>query len=241
MANYVKLPDGSLFPAKEGEDYATAMRAAYAAYPEAFGGVSTAKEPESGFTPALKAGFKNLKGDVAALAGRAGLMDIEAAEKYKAEQEAEAKKIFKPTEEGWTEAPITKLKELAGGSLPYMAAPVAAGAAAAAAPVTGLAGAALTAGATGLTSAAQFTGSNLSRQMEEGKSLAETDLGAAALAAVPQAALDVISLKMIPGVRNLLAAGGRKVSEEAAQQAAQQGIKTVAADYLKATGKTMSV
>jgi len=241
MANFVKLPDGSLFPAKEGEDYATAMRAAYAAYPEAFGGVSTTKAPESGFTPALKAGFENLKGDVAALAGRAGLMDLSAAEKYKAEKEAEAQKIFKPTEEGWTEAPLTKLKELAGGSLPYMAAPLAAGAAAAAAPVTGLAGAALTAGATGLTSAAQFTGSNLSRQMDEGKTLAETDLGAAALAAIPQAALDVVSLKMIPGVRNILAAGGRKVSEETAQAAAQQGIKNIAADYAKATGKTMSI
>lgn len=254
MPKYVTLPDGGLFPLKEGENPVDALEVAQKLYPQAFGVTpekTLEKAPESGFTPALKAGFKNLKGDVAALAGRAGLMDTEAAEKYKAQQEAEAQKIFKPTEEGWSEAPLTKLKELAGGSLPYMAAPAAAGAAAfllpeaaAAAPVLGgliTAGEAVGAAGAGLASAAQFTGSNLSRQMEEGKKLKETDLGAAALAAVPQAALDVVSLKMIPGVRNILAAGGRKVTEEAAQQAAQQGIKNIAADYLKATGKTMGI
>lgn len=37
MAKYIKLPDNSLFPVAEGEDYTAAMRAAYAKYPEAFG------------------------------------------------------------------------------------------------------------------------------------------------------------------------------------------------------------
>lgn len=242
MPQYLPLPDGNSLLMKDGESVNQAMARALEKYPESFGfSPQAAQQPESGFTPALKAGFKNLKGDVAALAGRSGLMDLASAEEYKKQQETEAKQIFKPTEEGWTESPWAKIKELAGGSLPYMVAPVAAGAAAAAAPVTGLAGTALAAGATGLTSAAQFTGSNLSRQMDEGKTLGQTDLGAAALAAVPQAALDVVSLKMIPGVRGLLAKGGVKVSEEAAQAAAQQGIKQVALDYAKATGKTMGV
>jgi hypothetical protein len=195
--------------------------------------------PQSGFMPALKAGFSNLKGDAAALAGRAGIMGLPEAEKYIAEQEAYQKKTFAPTTKGWTEAPFTKIGELAGGSAPYMVAPVVAGLGAAALPVTGLAGTALGLGAAGLTSAAQFTGSNLSRQVDTGKKLGETDLTNAALASIPMAALDTVSMRMIPGLGKMFERAGLDISAKAANDLAKEGIKKTAADYLMATGKTM--
>ena len=210
-------------------------------YPEAFQ-VAAPKQigpaPQSGFLPSAKAGLAGLKSDVAALAGRTGLMDEKAAEQYIKEQEEYRRKTFKPTET-WGEAPVTKGLELLGGSLPYMAAPLAAGVGAAALPLTGAAATAAGLGATGLASLAQFTGSNLSRQMEEGKALGQTELGAAAAAAVPQAALDVLSFKMMPGIRNILAAGGKEVSEKTAVEIAKQGTAQIAKDYAAATGKAM--
>lgn len=210
-------------------------------YPEAFAQAAPKKEgpaPQSGFLPSAKAGLAGLKADVAALAGRTGLMDEKAAEQYIKEQEEYRRKTFKPTET-WSEAPVTKGLELFGGSLPYMAAPLAAGVGAAALPLTGAAATAAGLGATGLASLAQFTGSNLSRQMDEGKTLGQTELGAAAAAAVPQAALDVLSFKMMPGIRNILAAGGKEVSEKTAVEIAKQGTAQIAKDYAAATGKAM--
>ena len=89
----ITAPDGKTYriegPAGASQD--EVIQAVLAQHPEA-GGVTAAPEepvakPQSGFMPALKAGFSNLKGDVAALAGRTGLMDTDAAEKYIAEQE----------------------------------------------------------------------------------------------------------------------------------------------------------
>jgi hypothetical protein len=210
-------------------------------YPEAFGAGEAAPQAKSGFMPALKAGVSSLKSDVAALAGRTGIMGLPEAEKYIAEQEKYQKATYKPTEEGWTEAPLTKLGELAGGSAAYMAAPIAAGAAAAALPLTGTAATIAGLGATGLASAAQFTGSNLARQMDTGKKLGETDIGAAAVAALPQAALDTISLRMIPGMGKLFEKAGLNISEEAAKNLAKEGLKKTVADYALSTGKTMGV
>jgi hypothetical protein len=171
-------------------------------------------------------------------------MGLPEAEKYIAEQEAYQKKTYAPTTEGWTEAPLTKIGELAGGSIPYMAAPLLAGAAAPAAAAlgagTGLATAAGL-GASALASAGQFTGSNLLRQTDTGKKLGETDLGAAALAAIPQAALDTVSMKMIPGLGKMFESAGVNLTAKAANDLAKEGIKKTAADYLLATGKTMSV
>ncbi len=192
---------------------------------------------DTGFTGALKAGTERLKGDVAALAGRTGIMDVEKAEKYKKEREAEAEAIFEPTQETWGQAPVTKVKELLGGSLPYMAAPIVAGGAAtvagAAAPVaTGLAGVA---------SLAQFTGSNISRQMDEGKKLGDTDLLAAGSAAVPQAVLDMVSFKMMPGIQRIFGSAGKELTKEAAEKIARQGILSTAGEYALQTGKTAGI
>lgn len=188
---------------------------------------------ESGFMPALKAGVSGLKSSGAALLGRTGVMDADRAKEVMAEEEAYQQRTFKPTET-WGEAPVTKGLELLGGSLPYMAAPLAAGVAGAAAPIAGAG-----VGAAGLASLAQFTGTNLGRQVQEGKALEKTNLGAAAAAAVPQAALDMLSFKMAPGIRGIFAAAGKEVPEQVAAQIAKQGTAQVAKDYALATGKAM--
>jgi hypothetical protein len=196
-----------------------------------------AAQPQSGFVPAMKAGWEDLKGSLAGLAGRSGLMSIKAAEEQQARNKAEAARVFKPTEGTWFDSPMAKLAETAGGSLPYMAAPLAAGAGAAFAGAPALAAA----GAAGLASATQFTGSNLARQQDEGKKLADTDLGAAALASVPQAALDVVGFKMIPGIRRIFAAAGKELTPKAAAEIAKQGLKSTLADYAKSGVKASGV
>jgi hypothetical protein len=183
-----------------------------------------AEKPDTGFTGAAKASYQTLKGDIAALAGKTGLMDVAEAEKYQKERQAEAQKLFKPTEEGWTEAPFLKARELLGGSVPYMAAPIVAGGAAA----LGGAPVAVGAGLAGLASGLQFTGSNLTRQMEEGKALKDTDLMAAGAAAIPQAALDVVGFKFLPGVQRIFKSAGVELSEQAAKKIIEAGtLKTV--------------
>ena len=242
MAQAVQLPDGRYFPIKEGERPEDAYRAAMQLYPDAF----EIKQPEppkpeaeGGFFPALKAGYSALKSDIAGLAGRSGLMDLAEAEKYIAGEKKYQADTFKPTTEGFADAPLTNIKELLGGSLPYMAAPVVAGGAAAlAAPASAVAGI----GAAGLASLAQFTGSNLSRQVEAGgKTLGETDLADAALAAIPQAALDTISLRMIPGLGKVLEGAGIKLGEQEIKNFAGEAIKKTAVDYAVKTGKTMGI
>lgn len=239
MAKYLPLPDGSSLKVPDSMTYEEAMSKAKVEFPDLFKDPNE-KKPQGGFLPALKAGASSLKSDVAALAGKTGIMDEANAEKYIAEQKAYREKTFKPTEEGWTEAPGTKIKELLGGSLPYMAAPVAAGVGAATLPFTGAAATAAGLGATGLASLTQFTGSNLSRQMDEGKTLKQTELGSAALAAVPQAALDVFSLKMLPGVRGIFGQAGKKMTSAEAKAFTEQGIAKIAGDYALATGKAMT-
>jgi hypothetical protein len=233
MPQALPLPDGRYVTIREGETPADTWARAQQMYPDAFGAKEqTQEQPQGGFIAASKAGLAGLKGDIAALAGRTGLMNEANAEKYIKEQEEYKKKTFKPTEESFLEAPFTKTKELLGGSLPYTVAPLVAG-------VLAPEGAAAI-GAAGLASLGQFTGSNLSRQMEEGKKLGQTNLGYAAAAAVPQAALDMLSFKMAPGIRNIFASAGKAVPEKAAVEIAKQGTAQIAKDYALATGKAMS-
>lgn len=201
-------------------------------------------KPKSGFGAAARASVESLKGEAALLGGKLGLISEKDAQRYQAEQEDIARGIFRPTKEGWTEAPLTKFGELLGGSLPYMVAPVAAGAAAiplgAAAPIVGTAGA-------GLASLAQFTGTNLARQLEAQKergeeaSLERASGAAAAAAAVPQAALDIVSLKALPLVRNLFKSVGKDITEAEAKRIAEQGFKQTVADYAKTGARTAGI
>jgi hypothetical protein len=196
-------------------------------------------QADTGATGAFKAGKENILADFERFKGKTGIKDVEEAERAAQEHETKAKQVFKPTEEGWTEAPWTKFKETLGGSLPYMAAPIAAGIGAAALPLTGTAATIAGLGATGLASAAQFTGSNLSRQVQEGKSLDQASLLEAGAAAIPQAALDVIGLRMIPGIRGILGKAGIEITEEQAAKLAQRSLLEKAGSVALTTGKTM--
>ncbi len=221
---YLRLPDGSYMDVPEGVSQSEALSHAREKYKDLY---TPAEKPDTGLTGAAKASYQTLKGDIAALAGRSGLMDVAEAQKYQKERQAEAQKVFKPTEEGWTEAPFLKARELLGGSLPYMAAPIAVGGAAA----LGGAPVAVGAGLAGLASAGQFTGSNLSRQMDTGKTLQETDLMAAGAAAIPQAALDVVGFKFLPGVQRIFKSVGKELSEEAAKKIVEAGTLKTAGQY----------
>jgi hypothetical protein len=224
-------------------NYATVLRAyqeaaleeSQAAQPPA--PAAPAAKPESGFFPALRSGATELGGGISALLGKLGLKDEATAQAEFDAAQKRSREIFAPTEE-WG---LTKGLELLGGSIPYMAAPLAAGAAAAALPLTGTLAAGTALGAAGLTSAAQFTATNLSRQMEEGKKLADTDLGYAALAAVPMAVLDTAALRLIPGIGRIFGQAGIKVTPETAKEIAEQALKKTLIDYTAATGKTMGV
>ena len=197
-------------------------------------------KPESGFLPALSSGVERFKGDIAGLAGRVGITDVNEAAAYQRAQEEKAGKIFQPTEKSFTEAPLTKFGELVGGSLPYMVAPVVAGGAAAlAAPGAAIAGIGAAALARTGVSALQFAGSNLSRQVDTGVSLADTNLAAAAGTAIPQALLDSFALGLIPGVRKLAGVAGEKLTAEQAKAIAKQGLGKTLQDYALTTGKVM--
>jgi len=242
MAKVIPLPNGSYFPIDEGQSVASALAEARRYYPEAF----TQQQPEQpkpeaegGFFPALKAAYSGVKSEGVGLLGRSGLMDLAEAEKYIAGEKKYQADTFKPTTKSFAEDPLTNIKELLGGSLPYMVAPVVAGGAAAlAAPEIALAGL----GGAGLASLAQFTGSNLARQVDDGgKTLGETDLVDAALAAIPQAALDTISLRMIPGLGKVLESAGIKLGEQEIKNFAGEAIKKTAADYALKTGRTMGI
>ena len=230
MAQYLPLPDGNSLLMKEGETPQDAWSRAQRQFPDSFKTKTAEAQPESGFIAGVKSGIAGLKGDVAALAGRTGLMDEAAAEKYIKEQEAYRRSTYKEPET-WGEAPVTKALGLLGQSVPYMAAPV----------VAGFAPGAAGLGLAGLASAAQFTGSNLSRQMGEGKKLGETELGSAAAASVPQAALDILSLKMLPGIRGIFSTVGKEVPEKVLLEATKQSTAKIAQDYALATGKAMGV
>lgn len=194
-------------------------------------------KPDTGFTGAFSAGKERLKGDIALLAGKTGLMSLEDAERYKQEKNALAQRMFKPTEEGWSQAPFLKFRETLGGSVPYMAAPLVAGVGAKA---LGL-GAAVGLGGAGLASLSQFTGSNLARQMETGKTLEETSLGKAAAAAAPQTALDLVSLRMIPSIGKLFGAAGKEVTPELAKKIAEQGMLRTTAAYGAGSAKLAGI
>jgi len=110
MANYIKLPDGSFFPVKEGETYVTAMQAAYQKYPEAFGGESTeAPKKRPGFFESVGQGAEQLFSSQ-----RTGLASLTGGNEA-AEAGIERQKAIKASygeQPGWTE--VTKAYEEKG-------------------------------------------------------------------------------------------------------------------------------
>lgn len=241
--SYVVLPSGAYTKIREGETAQDALSRAQRDHPNEFSLNPPKKEaePQGGFGAAFSAGLSRLGGEAALTAGKAGILGLPEAEEIYRRQQEKAERIFKPTEKGWTEDPLQKLKEVAGGSAAYMLAPAAAAGAAAFAPVTvpviGAAGL-----AAGLTSLGQYTGSNIAAQMEEGKKgLAETSGALATATAIPQAALDVLSFRMMPGIKKIFGATGKEVTEAQAKALAEQTLKQKLGDYAAATGVSMGV
>jgi hypothetical protein len=179
----------------------------------------------------IRSGIENLKGDVGALGAGLG---IEGGEEYARAQAAKAAELYQQPK--FTEAPVDYVTGMLGQSLPYIAAPLAAGAAVAAAPLTGTAATVAGLGAAGLASATQFTGSNLARQLDEGRTTDTLELGNAALAAIPQAALDTLSLKLLPGIGRLFGTAGKELTEEAAQAAARAALAKGTGNLVKQYG-----
>jgi len=214
--NYVNANDATkraIFDKYSAQDqnFSSANDATKDAIRQKFGVVTQAraepttatKEPETGFIAGIKSGYERLKGDVGAIGATAG---VEGAEEYAAKQRKKAGEIYKQPE--FTERPIDYVTGLLGQSLPYMVAPIAAAAVAPA----GL----LAMGAAGAASAAQFTGSNISRQLEEGVSAKDAKVVNAMAASVPQAALDVIGFKFMPAISKLFSKAGTPLTEQAA-------------------------
>lgn len=161
-----------------------------------------------------------------------------------AEAEATAKRLrdygnktYTDTTKGWKEDPLAKIQELAGGSAPYMIGPIAAALGSTALGATGAAAVA----APLLTSATQFTGSNLQRQMDQNKKLEDTSLLKAGALAIPQAALDQIGFRFIPGVKRLFGAAGKEITDEAANALIKKSILAKAGEKALATGEAMTV
>lgn len=242
---YLPLPDGSVVTIREGENPNQTWARAIKEYPEAFGYKKRDETPDqdkSGFKAAASAGVSQLQGGLGLLAGKLGLMDSGKAEAYNKAKEEEAAARHTPTKDSWIESPWLKLKETAGGSLPAMAATAGVGGAAAlAAPFVGVgAGVAGMLGA-GAASTAQFTASNMDRRMKEtGESLDQTSGTRAFLTAIPQAALDVIALRAIPGLGKIFGAAGKEITEEGAKAMVAQTIKEKAKDYGWSTAKLMT-
>jgi hypothetical protein len=241
MAKSVQLPDGSWFPLREGEDPRAALSEAAKLYPDAFGRREEPKPKQdtSGFKAAASAGFTRLGGQAELLKGKLGIKSEAEAQKEFEAAEKKASERFTPTEKGFTEDPFLKFRELLGGSVPYAAAPAAAGLAALALPVS--APVALGAGllGAGAVSTGQFTGSNLARQMDTGKSLEEASLGKAVAAAVPQALIDTAAMALLPGVGKLFSSVGSKLTTEQAKAIANQTLSKAAMDYTAKTGMAM--
>ena len=240
MTQYVPLPDGNSVKVREGETPAQAYERAQTMYPESFGikkEENKPKEDTKGFKAAAAAGFERLKGETALTAAKLGLKDIDKAEAYQKEKQAAAAKRFTPTQDSFIESPLQNVKELLGSSVPYMVAPAAAGIAALAAPASVAAGVGLL--GAGAVSAGQFTGSNLARQMDTGKSLEETSLGTAVAGAIPQALLDTAAMALLPGIGKLFGSVGSKLTTEQAKAIASQTLTRTIADYTAKTGMAM--
>ena len=141
------------------------------------------------------------------------------------------------TTKGWKEDPLAKIQELAGGSAPYMIAPITAALGSTALGVTGIAAVA----APMIASTVQFTGSNLQRQMDQNKKLEDTSLLKAGGLAIPQAALDQLGFRFIPGVQKLFGKAGIELTEEAASTLVKKSILSKAGEKALATGKGMGV
>ena len=199
------------------------------------------EKPDTGAMGALKSSAQQIQADFERLKGRTGLKDVNLAEQEAKTYEEKAKE-YAPKPKNWSEEPFQKIKETAMGSVPYMVAPLAAGAAALTLPAS-LPTAAIATGLGGIASATQFTGSNLSRQQQEDPTLKlqDTKLGYAALASIPQAAFDMVGFRFIPGIQRIFKSAGKEISEKAAKDMIDQGIFRTVGQYVAGGAKISGI
>jgi hypothetical protein len=209
MANYIRLPNGAYYEATEGQSPADAFRDAYKYFPQAFGVEAPAPTTKSGLGGAFGKGLESLlsSGQTAAQA----LMGSpeEAAKSALARGEARSKKYeeqvsWDKVKKAYEEQGVFSAAKEALGQVPAAIAEQAPNIAstlgsarlgATAGSVFGPAGTVIggVAGAAAPSLISQF-GGNIERQAAEQQAKGESlniDRGAAAAAALPQAALDV--------------------------------------------------
>lgn len=194
------------------------------------------EQAKGAFSGSFGRSIYNLAADLALAHGRATGNYDEAEATAKRLREYGAK-TYTDTTKSWKEDPLAKIQELAGGSAPYMVGPIVAAMGSSALGATGAAAVA----APLLTSATQFTGSNLQRQMDQNKKLSDTSLLKAGAIAIPQAALDQIGFRFIPGVKKLFGAAGREISDQVAEQLVKRSILAKAGEKALEVGEGMTV
>jgi hypothetical protein len=174
------------------------------------------------FSGTFGQGIYNLAADAVISYGRT-LGNPEEAEQIANRLREYAANTYTSANKSFREDPLTKIQELLGNSAPYMIGPVMAALGSTALGATGLvAGVAPT-----VVSATQFLGSNLQRQIDANNiDLADTNLLTAGATTIPQALLDNIGFRYIPGIKNIFGAAGKKISDETAKQIFNQSLLT---------------
>ena len=191
-----------------------------------YSGMPIAAKPgekaKGAFSGTFGQGMYNLAADAVISYGRT-IGNPEEAEQIANRLREYAANTYTSANKSFREDPLTKIQELLGNSAPYMIGPVMAALGSTALGATGVvAGVAPT-----VVSATQFLGSNLQRQIDANSvDLADTNLLTAGAAAIPQALLDTIGFKYIPGIKNIFGAAGKKISDETAKQILNQSLLT---------------
>ena len=263
MAKYVQLPDKSMFPVAEGEDYSAAMRAAYAKYPEAFGAPAAEPTQKTGLMADVMGAGANLmnigRTGIAALTGdttqaaQAGLgRQEELQKKYKSgfEPEKITEKFEKGEYLGAAGEALSQVPSAVAGLLPSMgqeiglaaAGRLGGGALGALVPVPGAAAVGSQIGQYALpflVNAIQALGSQAQEKVQTQKEAGEKpDVNALELApyAAGNAALNLVGTKIaMPSI--FKKALGQKVAEETADAAAAAARSALIADARKVAGR----
>jgi hypothetical protein len=189
-----------------------------------YSGMPIAAKPgekaKGAFSGTFGQGIYNLAADAVISYGRT-LGNPEEAEQIANRLREYAANTYTSANKSFREDPLTKIQELLGSSAPYMVGPVMAALGSTALGATGIAaGVAPT-----VVSATQFLGMNLQRQVDANSvDLADTNLITAGAAAIPQALLDTVGFRYIPGIKNIFGAAGKKISDETAKQILNQSL-----------------
>jgi hypothetical protein len=166
-----------------------------------------AQGPKTGFFANLGAGYESFKGDVGSIGAAMNVPGAEAFSRKQQQLASEKATIPEFSDIAGVGDAYNYVSGLAGRAVPYMVAPIAAA-------VSAPAGIAAAAAGTAA-GAIQFFGTDLTRQLQEGKTAETLDIASAAAAAPFQAALDTVGFRYIPGLRKIFGQAGVKMSDDA--------------------------